>query len=237
MTLWRGLAVLGFLFSAAATSAGAQTSPVALASGNFIDAYGLTVTIGSYTCSLGCGTGDQLVVVPTGRGTITFEVVNSTSGSHIFSAASGSSRTMTLVLNITPNSTYVPTGSNVSGAILTTTGLENFSSSGGTAPTAKASAVFSSGASATTLTDTMAVKTSSGTLQTIASTANTFLANSNNFTVTETLTLNPQSRTVSNLSFDSIALQLKTVPEPATISVLMIGFGGLVMARRRQQPR
>jgi hypothetical protein len=233
------LVTSGFLLTCACSSAWAQTSPVQLTTGNYINAWGLTATIGTVTCpnNSTCPGTDELEVVSTGRDTITFEVVNST-GSAIFSTSSSSSKTMTIQLVITPNAAYQPAGGTVSGAVLTTVGVDSASRG---SPTVSGSAVFAlgKGETASTLTDSLRIGTGSQTIVsgTPAGTPNKFSTDSNSFTVTESLNIDKNSASGTSLSLTSIALRLDTVPEPATVSLILVGFAGLAMARRRRISR
>jgi hypothetical protein len=123
---WR-IAILGFFLVNAIPAAWAQ---VQLKDNNSISAYGLTATISNFSCSGGaaCSSNDMLEVVETGRGTITFEVSEST-GSHIFSTAAPTSETMSFQSVITPTLTYLPLGSKASSAVLTTTCFKNLAGS------------------------------------------------------------------------------------------------------------
>ncbi len=209
MSFFRYVACLGFGLIAACDGAWAQT--VNLANGNFLNAYGLTATIGNFSCPSGaCSANDKLTVVASGRGTITFEVVNSVAGSAIFSNSStSSSKTMSFNLVISRYTPYSPTET-VSGAALTTVGYDRIGGSSGS-PVAQATAAFSGftpgAVPASTLTDALVAQTSGpAALQTIGPASNTFAGGtSNSFTVLETLTLNSANHSITNLAFNSIA--------------------------------
>jgi hypothetical protein len=230
MTLLRRLVVLGFFLAAAAPGAWAQT--VAMANLNTLSAYGLTATITN--CSATCA-GDSLVVVPTGRGTITFEVLNTLNPLTSAILSTTTSATLTFDLVISANTSYHPLGSVVSNASLTSVGYR-FCSGGGTACSAVATASFSAGTTATPLTDTLPTSSSTSTQVSMVNSPSSFSPASNSFTVVESLSLNKNGQTAGNLAFDSLALKLTTTPEPASIAVLLMALGGLVMARPRRRP-
>jgi len=230
---WRVVA-MGLFSITAGNSAWAQvTAPVALANGNSVSAYGLTATIQNFICpTVSTCSGDLLQVVPSGRGTITFEIVNSVAGSAIFSTTSTLAKTMSLDLVFTPNTSYLPLGEKVSAAVLTTTGV-NATTTTGQSQTVSASAAFGSGTVATTLTDSLVVGTSISP-QTITSAANSFSPTANSFTVSERLDLQANTGFSKALSVNLLALKLSTVPEPTTATIIMAGLSGLAIVRRRR---
>jgi hypothetical protein len=230
---WRVVA-MGLFSITAGNSAWAQvTAPVALANGNSVSAYGLTATIQNFICpALSTCSGDLLQVVASGRGTITFEIVNSSPGSAIFKTTSAAAVTMSLDLVFTPNTSYLPLGEKVSAAVLTTTGV-NATTATGKSQTVSASAAFGAGTVATTLLDNLVVGTSSSP-QTITSAANSFSPTSNSFTVSESLNLHANNGFSQALSLNLLALKLSTVPEPTTATIVMAGLAGLAIVRRRR---
>src|ERR1700733_894760 len=87
MFMWRQISTIGLLLVGLSPGAWAQSA--VLNTGNSINLYGLTITVG--TCTIAgatCSNGDGLLLegVSTGRDTITFEVVNKIAGSAILSA-------------------------------------------------------------------------------------------------------------------------------------------------------
>jgi hypothetical protein len=227
---WRIVAI-GLLSVSAGGSAWAQaTAPVSLANGKSVSAYGLTATIQNFSCTATCSGDDRLEFVSSGRGTIMFEIVNTTAGSAIFTNSTTTSKTMSLDLVITPNASYLPAGEKVSAAVLTTTGVDKATSG---SPIVRASAAFAASTGAGTLTDTLVVGTGASP-QTISPASKSFTTTSNSFTVTETLTINPNGALGTSLSLNLLALKLSTVPEPATGALIVVGVTGLAMVRRRR---
>jgi hypothetical protein len=244
MTLLRRLTVLSLFLASAMPHAWAQ-NPIGLygtsGSSGTLAWYGFDVSVASCTEGLNgmtasaCTSGDglELLAVPSGRDTVTFDIVNTSSGSAILSATTGNGESvLTVALAVTSNAGYSPTGTKATTAMLTTTGFNNCSTTNGC--TAVVSAAFSAGATATPLMDVLPKNTLPDN---IPNGANNFSTASNSFTVTEALTLNPTTRTVTDLSISLVALKLTTTPEPASITVVLIALGGLVAARRRQQSR
>jgi len=243
MSLFRRLALLS-LFLASGMPYAWAANPIGLygtsGSSGTLAWYGFDVSVASCTEGLNgatataCSTHDglELVAVPSGRDAVTFEIVNATSGSAIFSVPNmGGQDVLNAVLTVTPNASYLPSGSKATTAMLTTTGYNSCST--GVGCVATASAAFSAGATVTQLVDTLPKNNG---LDVNPNGPNNFSTASNSFTVAETLTLNP-THTVTDLALNIVALKLTTTPEPTSITVVLIALGGLVAARRRRQFR
>jgi hypothetical protein len=205
--------------------------------------YGFTV---SATCTISsnggttsnCASGNnlELEAVPSGRDTLTFEILNSaTPGSAILTSTSGTS-TLTVGLTFTGS----PSTFKATGVTSTTTGYAGFncsSCSGLSSPTGQTT--FTNPAVTTPLTDSLPLQkglanSGSATQETNAASATSFTA-ANSFTATNVLTLNPAGKTVERLEFDAFALRFTTAPEPASLSLLLFGVGGLAMVQRRRR--
>jgi hypothetical protein len=256
MTIWRHFIVTGFLLAAGATGAQAQTI-AALVNQATVTLDGLTATITALSCPTnGCSSGDELEVVSPSRDNLVFEVVNSgATTSSIFSAPS-SAETMTFTLTISPVPNYGHALGSVTSASTTATGYAAFNCSstgngngggGGenkgvcsslSGPTASSSFIGTQVAPSP-LTDTLPIQYSvtsfSGGTQESNSASSTGFGTTNSFSDNVTLTLDPSSNPVERLEFDAFALQLHSVPEPATAAILLASLTGLAMARRRRQ--
>jgi PEP-CTERM motif len=247
MTHLPRIAVLvGFLGTIAPAAWGSpgpvQGTLVPLATGNILNAFGLTATISG--CSATCS-GDTLELISSGRDTISIETINTaTSGSAILASANSTGTApaavtlgYTLTFAINPSSKL--TGTVVTSATQTAVGSDNCT---GGCTTATGSAVLADSTAktaptitfspSTSLTDNLTPTTLSNTVS-IASGASTFSPAANAFTVTESLNLNG-SATTTDLAFNTLVLKLNTAPEPASMSVMLIALGGLAAARRRR---
>ena len=153
-------------------------------------------------------------------------------------AASGGTNSVSqlnLTLLVTPNGGYPTNTTRVTSGTLTTIGNDAYPTSGD-GSTASASAAFSAGTTATTLTDALTAEINSGspTLQTVTNGPNSFSPSSASFTITENLLLDPNNQTVNTLKLNSVALRFTTTPEPASIAILLFALGGLAAVRRRR---
>jgi hypothetical protein len=248
MTLFRRLAMLGLFLMAAMPQAWAQIgSPIVLdnysTSGKTLSLYGLTFSISSCKENgVTCSSTDGLVLegVSSGRGTITVEVANATAGSAALSQTNGSSATNSLALTLTVSPTAGYPGSTmVSAATLTAAGVDTYSCSTGHSSCAASvndTATFNGiTISPGVLTADLANQAGTQT----ASQPSTSVTADNSFTVAESVSLRTNDSSSwyngSTLQLNTLALKFTTTPEPASITILMLGLGGLAVARRRRR--
>jgi hypothetical protein len=251
MIVWCRRFVLPCLLALATPSAWAANPTLLLdgTNGTSLDGsltwYGFAV---SATCTIAsnggaatpCAAGNnlELAAVPSGRGTLTFEILNTGgTSSAILAAASGSSGNNVLTVGLTfalsngtPN-TYTA----IQPATVSAVGYADLThSTSGVVSTA--SAVFTNATVApNSLAANLTPEVNAGTVvQQAPSTTSTSFTADNSFTVTSTLTLNANGHTVNDLQYNVLALKLRTAPEPATLSIFVLGLGGIMVARRRR---
>lgn len=247
MTLFPRLAILALALIAAIPGARAQ-QVMGLVSGNSFNLYGLNVDVSGCTIGLNgasataCAASNklELLQVASPTNSITYEVIGYTGASPgsttsaALSATSGLSQ-LNLTLLVTPNASYHTNTTRVTGATLTAVGDDAFKL-GSSGTTAKASAAFSAGTTAATLTSALTPQVTQGapTLQTVPNGPNSFSPASASFTITENLELDPHGHSVNFLSLSSVALKFTTTPEPASIAMLLAGLAGIALVRRRR---
>jgi hypothetical protein len=249
MSIYRQVIGASLLLAGTAFSALAAEPTTVLFGGNSINLDGLTITIDPTvgSCKIdgsNCTATDGLVLegVSTGRGTITFEVANATLSSNILSTTTPNSATQSLSVkfDITPNTSWHG-GGIVKGATgVSMTGIDECTSGiGHTCVGSSASATLSTGWTPTSLSASLPVSTTSSSLVSGSSGSSVLSPNSNTFTVSESLTLNPTSKSGSalDLTIQTLAFHLTTAPEPASMSVLLVGVGALMASRRRRHNR
>lgn len=255
MTILQRVAILCFFLTAGMSGAQAQ-QVIGLTPGASFSLYGLTFTVGA--CTIGfngggtaaCTAGNKVellqLIGPTH--TIDFEVIGYTSATPSTTATSaalkatgsftGSSQ-LNFTLLVTPKVGFPTNTTKVDDASLTSN-YNNYWTSCRTCSneSAASSAAFSAGATATTLNPTLIKETSTtgGAPHDLTTNAgpNGFTTASSGFTITENLTLTDAGNTAGLVQFNSVVLKLHAAPEPASIGVLLLGLGGLAVARRRR---
>jgi PEP-CTERM motif len=237
MTLFRRLAIFGLLLIAATSGAaipGARAQSVEIYNGAVLSMDGLNLTVGGCTLTTAslssCSSSDGIYLqgISTGRGTVTYEVIGAGGGA-VFSLAQSSGVTDTLQFTLTvatnqPNST-------VGSGDLTLNGSTYNSSTKHVTATQSFAANSPSPAPAGLTSSSLYLNYAATTQSTgaVSFTNNPLLSS---FQVTTTLSANPSSGSVVKLN--SAVETFKTVPEPASITVLLLGIGGLAAARRRR---
>jgi hypothetical protein len=229
--LVRLAAVLGCILVAAAPGAWAGPSLILGGTGTVLTLNGLTLTVTGCTVNgVNCTTSNniELLGVSTGRGTVTVDVIG-TGGGPVFSISSGSA-TDTLVLSLSA-ATNEPATAKVSSATLTLNG------SGPAGWSSSDHANWSQTDSRSPNPAVLALATGSGSAANTANTTWTPTTPGSTFTITDTIALTRTSGYGNTLQLTSAVEKFFTTPEPASIGVLLLGLGGLAMARRRRASR
>jgi hypothetical protein len=237
MKLFRWLAVFGIILIATTHEGRAQS--VSLNNGGSLSLYGLTFAISGCTltgssCS---ASGLSLQGVAAGRGNIEFQVANSAgSSSAALSRGTGSgSGLTTLLFTITVSPTPGQPTTLVTSAALIDTGTRHYTCASG-----------HSGCSATA---TASLQVGGNTLLSQSLTANQFALQTqtspiytttgiNAFSFVENVTLNTSTAddytAGGTLRLNTIAVEFRTAPEPASIGIMLCALGGLAAARWRR---
>jgi hypothetical protein len=245
MIVWCRRFVLTCLLAFAAPSAWAANPPTLLLNttsgttvGGSLTWYGFTVTA---TCSIlgsGCTSANdlELEAVPSGRGNLTFEIVNTGgTGSAILAATRTSGNdvlTVGLTFALSPGTPNTYTA--VQPATVSAIGYADLTSSK-TGVVSTASSVFTNAVVSPNPLAANLIPDVSGTpIQQTPSSTTTSFTPDNAFTVTSTLTLNANNHSVNELQYNVLALKLRTAPEPASLSIFALGLGGIMIVRRRR---
>jgi hypothetical protein len=217
---------------------------VSLMNGGVLSMNGLNLTVSN--CSLvlagwqqsSCAAGNLVLQAVSGsRGTVSYKIVGSGTGSNgtdIFAAVGGGYNSGLYQLSFTLAVATNQTGSRVSGATLTTTGYDDYGCWLWCGSAISARQSFSAAAGGASLTSDL-----------LSSPAvNTILTNANTFAINETVTMNSfgpeqyQDRwNPEALALSSVLQTFSTISEPAALIPLLIGVGGLVIARSRRPSR
>jgi hypothetical protein len=236
MKIFRWLAVFGVLLIATAHQGRAQF--VSLNNTNSLSLYGLTFAISSCTLTgSSCSASDlNLQGVAAGRGNIEFEVVNSAgSSSAALSRAltSGLGGFTTLQFTITVSPTPGQPVTLVTSAALIDTGTRNYTCASG-ACSATATGTLQVGGT-TFLSQSLTANQSAAQTQTSSAYATPGI---NAFSFVENLTLNTSAvgsyNTGGTLKLNTVAVEFRAAPEPASIGIMLCALGGLAVARWRR---
>lgn len=228
LTLARGIVLLAVSLIAAAPGAWAQQS-LLLGTGSVLTLNGLTLTVTGCTVNnVACAASNniELLGVPSGRGTVTVDVIGN-GGGPIFSIANGTTGTVDDVLALSYSvATNAPSSAKITSAALSlnasTTG--NWSTSSYTSW----SQTDSRGPSPASLN----LNSGSGGLATSSWSPS---PSGSTFTVSDTITLQRTYGTnAGTVTLASAVQKFIATPEPASIAVVLMGLGGLVFARRRR---
>jgi hypothetical protein len=211
--------------------------PIGLTTGANFSLEGLNLKIVSCTVtgSGSCGNA-ELVAISASRGAISFLLVGDGGivGGTQSAALTGTKNTNTslsLVLAVSQAGSSKVVN-DVSASTVGTYDLGSCSGSCSTAPVATGAATVNVATGGTPLLDTLTQNTSQ---QTQASGPMTLNTPTGSFNLTETLTLNVGNFNISSFNIFSQLITFHPAPEPATLSIMLLGLGGLAIARRRRR--
>ena len=237
MTLWRPLVTLGLFLTAGATGSLAQTAaPLALGATVSLD--GLTGEITSLTLPAGGLTsGAEFGVVAPSRDNLVFELYNVHGSTSTIFASLGSTESLTFTIQITPTVGYTAKLGKASTVTQDLYGFQAYSNcTTCSGASATVSTTFNTAVKTSPLTNSLAIQGEgvTATQQVVDGNTDSITTPTSSINITSTLTLTPHGETVNDLAFRALTLQLHTVPEPVSASLLLVGFGGLLMTRRRR---
>jgi hypothetical protein len=243
MITLRRLAVLGFFLIVTNSQGWAQS--VVLGNGNALALYGLTFSVSGCTLNGGgCGSSLELSNVANGRGNIEFEVVSTAGGTPFSRALGAGAGTSTLQFTITATQTSNQPTTLAESATLIDTGTRNIAcapthTNCAAGTTASASLNFSN-ITITTNPLTQALTANQPAMQTQTSGVDNATAD-NAFSFVETISLSTLSATNYNpggtLQLNTVAVNFRAAPEPASIMIMLSGICGIVAVRRRRSSR
>jgi hypothetical protein len=244
MNFSRGLAILGFLLMAPLSGAWAQLPLPQQLSHTTAAVFSIEGIKLSALCSATCNN-EELVAVSGTRGVISFEIVgftgafqnvaNPTNLSAALSLASPTATSASLGVDITVSD--VSSSRVVTGWAMTVDGTDNTTSK---FATATGNASMTSVATATALSQALTVKTASEQILTTPTppAVAAVTASTAPFTFNETMSLaNPSAVTTTTATFNifSQLITFHAVPEPVSVSIMLLGLTGLGVARRSRR--
>jgi hypothetical protein len=239
MILMRRLAILGLMLIASTSGAWAATSTEVFA-GATISLNGLTLTVLSnpslctlsYAGKSACSSTDGIYLqgVAAGKDLVSFELVGASSGP-AFSLAKGSTADASMSFQYTVT-TDEPSTATFGNGSLTLNGTTSSSTTNKHVTAAEAFSANAPSAAPTGLTGFNLFLDSSATSQSAGPTGFTNSPELKTFTITDTINLTPSS--IAGVSLISLVNTFHTAPEPASITVLLLGLGGLAFVRRRR---